>query len=130
MTDELKRDRNRAGLLIGEVRTDGLWITEIVPFQLGKQAGRSVLPLAVLTRVTEDIFQGKIKGDVMGWFHSDISGDLTVADADAEIRGRLQEVAGHILTIVVDSISEQFVVWIFDPERGLVELPNEYLRIL
>ncbi len=127
---DVKSPSERIGVLIGNMLDDGLWVTDIVPGDIETDATSCVFTTAKLAKVADDILKGRIDGKVVGWYHSHPGHGLFMSETDAETQNMLLQFSPFVIAMVVEPTANEFGIWVYDSDSGLVSLPLNYLRIV
>ena len=127
---DIRRPYERIGLLIGTLLDDGLWINDIV---LGgnEDSGTScMLPADKLARIADDIVKGKLQGRIVGWYHSHPGYGIFMSETDLDTQGKLLQFSPFVVALVIDPQINEFGIWALEPGVGIVQVPNEHIRII
>ena len=127
---DVKRPAERIGVLIGNMLDDGLWVTDIVPGDTETDATSCVFTTAKLAKVADDILNGRIDGKIVGWYHSHPGHGLFMSETDSETQNMLLQFSPFVIAMVVEPTTNEFGIWVYDADSGLVSLPLDYLRIV
>jgi proteasome lid subunit RPN8/RPN11 len=127
---DVKRPYERIGVLIGSLLEDGLWINDIVPGGNEETETICILPATKLARIADDIMKGKIRGRIVGWYHSHPGYGIFMSEIDLETQSNLLQFSRFIVALVIDPEMNEFGIWALEPDVGVVQVPNEHIRIV
>ena len=118
------------GLLIGNLKDGELWITDVVHGEGDSSSSVTMLSPLRIARVADDILSGRLQGRIVGWYHSHIGSGVFMSDIDAETQLRLQQFSPYVVGLVIDSLKNEFGLFIYDALLGPVQIPQSYIRIV
>jgi proteasome lid subunit RPN8/RPN11 len=132
--DRISRDVNRPveriGLMMGTLENQSLWVNDIVPGGNETSEVSCVFPPQRLAEVANDILEGRIKGRIVGWYHSHPGHGLFLSQTDLETHMQFYQFSPYALSLVVDPKSAEFGIWIYENGTGVVQLPANYIHII
>lgn len=126
----VNKPHEQIGVLIGKFINGELWINEVINGTSDAGKSYSMFSQELLAEVADDIVNGRIDGSVVGWYHSHLNGGIFMSTIDIETQRKLQQFSQYVISIVVDVITHQFGVFIFDPQSGPVQIPSEFINIV
>ncbi len=127
---DVRRPYERIGLLIGSLLDDELWINDMVPGGDSDSDTSCILPADKLARVADDVIKGRIQGRIMGWYHSHPGYGIFMSETDLQTHGKLLQFSPFVVALVVDPEVNEFGIWAFEPEIGIVQVSSEHIRII
>jgi proteasome lid subunit RPN8/RPN11 len=127
---DVRRPYERIGLLIGSFLDDGLWVNDIVVGGDSDSETSCVLPAEKLAKVADDIVRGRIDGRIVGWYHSHPGYGIFMSETDLATHGKLLQFSPFVIALVVDPEINQFGIWALDPEDGVIQVLNDYIRVI
>ena len=127
---DVRRPYERIGLLIGSFLDDGLWVNDIVVGGDSDSETSCVLPAEKLAKVADDIVRGRIDGRIVGWYHSHPGYGIFMSETDLNTHGKLLQFSPFVIALVVDPEINQFGIWALDPEDGVIQVLNDYIRVI
>jgi proteasome lid subunit RPN8/RPN11 len=127
---DVRRPYERIGLLIGSFLDDGLWVNDIVVGGDSDSEISCVLPAEKLAKVADDIVRGRIDGRIVGWYHSHPGYGIFMSETDLATHGKLLQFSPFVIALVVDPEINQFGIWALDPEDGVIQVLNDYIRVI
>jgi len=132
--DRIARDVNkpfeRIGLLLGVLEEQSLWVNEIVRGDSQNDAVSCIFPPQRLARVASDIVEGRIKGRIVGWYHSHPGHGLFLSQTDLDTHMQFYQFSPYAVSLVVDPKSNEFGIWIYENGVGVVQLPSNYIHLI
>ena len=112
-----------AGLLIGERKDEVIIVKDIVGWEgISGKADRVIIDSSFLARVADDIVKGRIRGRIVGWYHSHPGLGVFMSVDDLKTHQTLQQFDPNIVSIVVDPILNQIGYFKQNPLTRNVEL--------
>ena len=127
---DVNRPYERIGLLMGALEDSSLWVNDIIPGGSEMNEVSCVFPPQRLAQVANDIVNGKIKGRIVGWYHSHPGHGLFLSQTDLETHMQFYQFSPYAVSFVADPKSEEFGVWIYENGIGVVQLPSNYIHII
>jgi 26S proteasome regulatory subunit N11 len=130
ISTDVRRPYERIGLLIGSFLEDGLWVNEIVVGGDGDSETSCVLSAGKLAKVADDIVRGRLDGRIVGWYHSHPGYGIFMSETDLTTHGKLLQFSPFVVALVVDPEINEFGIWALEPEVGVVQVSNDYIRVI
>jgi len=130
ISEDVRRPYERIGLLIGSFLDDGLWVNEIVVGGDGDSETSCVLSSDKLAKVADDIVRGRLDGRIVGWYHSHPGYGIFMSETDLATHGKLLQFSPFVIALVVDPEINEFGIWALEPADGVVQVSNDYIRII
>ena len=130
ISEDVRRPYERIGLLIGSFLDDGLWVNEIVVGGDGDSETSCVLSSDKLAKVADDIVRGRLDGRIVGWYHSHPGYGIFMSETDLTTHGKLLQFSPFVVALVVDPEINEFGIWALEPEVGVVQVSNDYIRVI
>jgi len=118
------------GLLIGNLKDGELWITDVVHGEGNSSNSTTMLSPLRIARVADDIINGRLQGSIVGWYHSHLGSGVFMSDIDIETQLKLQQFSPYVIGLVIDSLKNEFGIFVYDSLLGLVQIPQSYIRIV
>lgn len=118
------------GLLIGKLQNDTIVIQDSTTGQFSSEPHRVTLPAASLAKIADDLMTGRLKGNIVGWYHSHTAGGLFFSETDIATQTKLQQFSSLITGMVVDASNGEVGYFRVIPQLGTaVRLPNENIKV-
>ena len=128
---EIDVPHEQIGLLIGEFSDNQLVVNDAISGTASANRALSILSPEILAEVADDILNGRINGRIIGWYHSHLGSGVFMSPIDIETHSRLLQFSNDVIAMVMDSVANQFGIFIYDAQSGsLVQLPEEYISII
>ena len=127
---DVRRPYERIGLLIGSLLDDGLWVNDIVVGGDNDSETSCVLSAEKLAKVADDIVRGRLDGRIVGWYHSHPGYGIFMSETDLATHGKLLQFSPFVIALVVDPEINQFGMWALEPEVGVIQVLNDYIRVI
>ena len=128
---EIDVPHEQIGLLIGEFSDNQLVVNDAISGTSSANRSLSILSPEILAEVADDILNGRINGRIIGWYHSHLGSGVFMSPIDIETHSRLLQFSNDVIAMVMDSVVNQFGIFIYDAQSGsLVQLPEEYISIV
>ena len=91
------------GLLLGKLQDDTIVIEDSTTHEFSSEPHRVMLPPSSLAVIADQLLSGRLKGNIVGWYHSHTSGGLFFSETDISTQKKLQQFSSLITGVVVDS---------------------------
>jgi proteasome lid subunit RPN8/RPN11 len=127
---DVNRPVERIGLLMGVLEDHSLWVNDIIPAGTEMNSVSCVFPTQRLAEVAHDIVEGRIKGRIVGWYHSHPGHGLFLSQTDLDTHMQFYQFSPYAVSLVVDPKSNEFGIWIYENGVGVVQLPANYIHII
>ena len=129
--EEMDVPYEQIGLLMGELVNGQLMITDAINGTANATRSISIISSEILAEVADDIINGRIAGRIVGWYHSHLGSGIFMSPIDIETHSRLQQFSSQVIALIVDTSTNQFGIFTYDPQLGgLGQLPEEYITIV
>jgi proteasome lid subunit RPN8/RPN11 len=113
------------GLLIGRLQDDTIVIQDSTTGEFSSEPHRVTLPASSLARIADDIVTGRLKGNIVGWYHSHTEGGLFFSETDIATQTKLQQFSSLITGMVVDASNGEAGYFRVTPQtEKAVRIPN------
>ena len=127
---DVRRPYERIGLLMGDFLDDGLWINDVVIGGNEDTETSCVLSSQKLAKVADDIIKGRLEGRIVGWYHSHPGYGIFMSETDLNTHSKLLQFSPFVVALVVDPEINEFGIWALEPEVGVVQVSNDYIRVI
>ena len=91
------------GLLLGRFQDDTIIIEDSTTHEFSSEPHRVMLPPSSIAVIADQLLSGRLKGNIVGWYHSHTEGGLFYSETDIATQKRLQQFSSLITGLVVDS---------------------------
>ena len=93
------------GFLIGRMEDQApsvLIVEDAISGETVSERYRVTMPKETIAKIADDIITGRIKGNIVGWYHSHPGLGLFLSDHDIATQARLQQFSPYIVALVID----------------------------
>jgi len=91
------------GLLLGRLQGDTIIIEDSTTHEFSSERYRAMLSPSSLAVIADQLVTGRLKGNIVGWYHSHTEGGLFFSETDIATQKQLQQFSSLITGLVVDS---------------------------
>jgi len=91
------------GLLLGRLQDDTIIIDDSTTHEFSSEPHRVMLPPSSIAVIADQLVSGRLKGNIVGWYHSHTDGGVFYSETDIATQKRLQQFSSLITGLVVDS---------------------------
>ncbi len=118
------------GLLLGRLEQDTIIIEDSITGQFSAEPHRATLPSSTLAQIADQIVSGRVKGNIVGWYHSHTEGGLFFSETDVTTQRKLQQFSSLIAGMVVETATGEVGYFRVDPQSGRsIRIPKERIRV-
>jgi proteasome lid subunit RPN8/RPN11 len=118
------------GLLLGRLENDTVIIDDSITGEYQADQNRATLPGGTLALIAEEILSGRIKGNIIGWYHSHTEAGVTFSETDIETQKVLQQFSPFITAIVIDAKTGEMGCFRVETGTGtLILIPDTNVRV-
>jgi proteasome lid subunit RPN8/RPN11 len=118
------------GLLLGRLEDDTIIIDDSITGEYSAEPNRVVLPSHTLARIADDMVNGRLKGNIVGWYHSHTESGLSFSATDIQTQKKLQQFSSLIVGMVIDTVADSVGYYRVNPQTGEpARIPDEKIRI-
>ncbi len=103
------------GLLLGRLVGQSLVIEDAMPGRGERDGERIILTGEELAKMADDVMSGRVKGNIIGWYHSHPGRGAFLSDVDIWTQLKLQQFSPHVVSMVVDPEREEVGFFFVDP---------------
>jgi proteasome lid subunit RPN8/RPN11 len=118
------------GFLIGELGQEGLVIRNAICGEGDASGCCSIISAECLAKIADEIVSGRTNGRIVGWYHSHIGAGVFMSETDIQTQLRLQQFSPYVVALVIDTVAREFGVFSYEPPQGLVQIPEEHIRVI
>lgn len=91
------------GLLIGSLVNDTLVIEDSITGEFSGEPHRVVLHPTTVAKIADDLIKGRLKGNIVGWYHSHTEDGIFFSQTDVDTQKKLQQFSSLTVGMVVDA---------------------------
>ncbi|MGA8904984.1 MAG: DUF998 domain-containing protein [Candidatus Bathyarchaeia archaeon] len=106
------------GVLIGRFQDNTIIIEDSVTGESAAEPHRAILSSKALAEIADGIVTGRIKGNIVGWYHSHTHGGLFFSQTDIATQSILQQFSTLISGMVVDASTGDVGFFRVEPSSG------------
>ena len=118
------------GLLIGRLQDNTIIIEDSVTGESSAEPHRAILSSNALAKIADGLVTGRIKGNIVGWYHSHTHGGLFFSETDIATQRKLQQFSTLIAGMVVDASNGDVGFFRVEPQSGqAVRVPAERITV-
>jgi proteasome lid subunit RPN8/RPN11 len=118
------------GLLLGRLQDDTIVIEDSTTHEFSSQPHRAMLPPSSIAVIADQLVSGRLKGNIVGWYHSHTEGGLFFSETDIATQKQLQQFSSLITGLVVDSSTGEVGCFRVIPGTdNAVRLPEGNIRV-
>jgi len=123
------RSNEVIGLLIGKLEGDTLVVNDSVTGEFSGEPHRVVLNPVTIAKIADDFLKGRLKGNIVGWYHSHTEDGLFFSQTDVETQKRFQQFSRLTLGMVVDATNGDVGFFRIDDDGNAVRIPQARMRV-
>jgi proteasome lid subunit RPN8/RPN11 len=106
------------GLLIGRLENDTIFIEDSITGEFQGERNHVTLPGSTIAKIADDILNRRIRGSILGWYHSHTESGLAFSDTDILTQLKLQQFSSLVIAMVVDAQTGDIGYFRADPQTG------------
>jgi proteasome lid subunit RPN8/RPN11 len=126
-----KSDNEVVGLLMGRLENDTLIIENSVTGEFHGERNHVSLPAGTIAKIADDILNHRIKGSIVGWYHSHTESGLAFSDTDVQTQLKLQQFSSLVTAMVVDAQTGDVAYFRVDPQTETpTRIPDTNISVL
>jgi len=100
-------DEQVVGVLLGGQSGGNIVVEDAVTGPFEADATRATLTGDSIARIADDIVNKRIRGSIVGWYHSHVRGGVFMSETDVETQLKLQQFSPLVTAMVIDSQTGQ-----------------------
>jgi proteasome lid subunit RPN8/RPN11 len=120
------------GFLIGRMEEEAraLIIDDIADGLAKSGVAKAVMPAETIAKIADDIIKKRIRGNIVGWYHSHPKFGLFLSDVDIRTQAKLEQFSQYVVALVVDPTSDEVGFFTLDAQTGgPIAVPEEHVHI-
>lgn len=129
VTASIESSNEIIGLLIGNLDKDTLIIEDSITGEFSSEPHRVVLPPATIAKIADNILKGRVKGNIVGWYHSHTEDGVFFSDTDVETQRILQQFSPLTVGMVVDSKTGNVGYFRLDSNGKPIRIPGDKVKV-
>jgi proteasome lid subunit RPN8/RPN11 len=100
-------DEQIVGVLLGGQSGGNIVVEDAVTGPAEADATRATLTGDSIARIADDIINKRIRGSIVGWYHSHVRGGVFMSETDVETQLKLQQFSPLVTAMVIDTQTGQ-----------------------
>jgi len=124
-----KEHEEVVGVLIGKVVDKTIVIEDAVTGRMESGPTRAVLPPDTIARIADDIIKQRIRGNIVGWYHSHPGYGIFMSNVDVATQMKLQQFSPYITALIIDPSVDQVGFFTLDASGESQSIPPQNVRI-
>jgi proteasome lid subunit RPN8/RPN11 len=118
-------DEQIVGVLLGGQSGGNIVVEEAVTGPAETDATRATLTGDSIARIADDIINKRIRGSIVGWYHSHVRGGVFMSELDVETQLKLQQFSPLVTAMVIDAQTGQSGFFRADAKtKGSIPVPS------
>ena len=118
-------DEQIVGVLLGGQSGGTIVVEEAVTGPAETDATRATLTGDSIARIADDIINKRIRGSIVGWYHSHVRGGVFMSELDVETQLKLQQFSPLVTAMVIDAQTGQSGFFRADAKtKGSIPVPS------
>jgi len=118
------------GLLLGRLQDNTVIIEDSTTQEFASERYRATLLPSSIAVIADKLVSGRLKGNIVGWYHSHTEGGLFFSETDVTTQLQLQQFSSLITGIVVDSSTGEVGCFRVAPgTNNAVRIPDANVRV-
>jgi len=117
------------GLLIGNLVNDTLVIEDSITGEFSGEPHRVVLHPTTVAKIADDLVKGRLKGNIVGWYHSHTEDGIFFSETDVETQQKLQQFSRLTVGMVVDARNGDVGFFRLDNSGKPVRISDDKVRL-
>ncbi len=117
------------GVLLGGQFGSTISIEDAATGPANADATKATLTGDSIARIADDIINKRIRGSIVGWYHSHVRGGVFMSETDVETQLKLQQFSPLVTAMVIDTQTGTSGFFRADPKtREAVSVPSQNAR--
>ena len=117
------------GLLIGNLVDDTLVIQDSITGEFSGEPHRVVLHPTTVAKIADDLIKGRLKGNIVGWYHSHTEDGIFFSQTDVDTQKKLQQFSSLTVGMVVDARNGDVGFFRLDSSGKPVRISDNRVRV-
>jgi len=119
-------DEQIVGVLLGGQSGGNIVVEDAVTGPSETDATRATLTGDSIARIADDIINKRIRGSIVGWYHSHVRGGVFMSETDVETQLKLQQFSPLVTAMVIDTQTGQSGFFRADAKtKGSIPVPSQ-----
>ena len=122
-------DEQIVGVLLGGQSGGAIVIEDATTGPAESDASRATLTGDSIARIADDIINKRIRGSIVGWYHSHVRGGVFMSETDMETQIKLQQFSPLVTAMVIDAQTGRSGFFRADPKtKQATSVPSQDAR--
>ena len=117
------------GLLIGNLTNDTLVINDSITGEFSGEPHRVVLHPTTVAKIADDLVKGRLKGNIVGWYHSHTEDGIFFSQTDVDTQKKLQQFSSLTVGMVIDARNGEVGFFRLDTSGKPVRIREDKVRV-
>jgi proteasome lid subunit RPN8/RPN11 len=118
------------GFLLGRQEGDMIVIDDSITGEFSSQPHRVTLLPSTLAEIADKLVTGRVKGNIVGWYHSHTEGGLFFSETDIETQKTLQQFSSLVTGAVIDAATGEVGYFRIEPRtKKPLRIPQEMVDV-
>jgi proteasome lid subunit RPN8/RPN11 len=109
-------DEQIVGVLLGGQSGDTILVEDAVTGPAESDASKATLTGDSIAKIADDIINKRIRGSIVGWYHSHVRGGVFMSETDVETQLKLQQFSPLVTAMVIDTQTGDSGLFRVDPK--------------
>jgi proteasome lid subunit RPN8/RPN11 len=119
-------DEQIVGVLLGGQSGGNIVVDDAVTGPAETDATKATLTGDSIARIADDIINKRIRGSIVGWYHSHVRGGVFMSEQDVETQLKLQQFSPLVTAMVIDTQTGQSGFFRADAKtKGPIPVPSQ-----
>jgi len=122
-------DEQVVGVLLGGQAAGTIVIEDAATGDAESNSTHATLTGDSIAKIADDIINKRIRGSIVGWYHSHVRGGVFMSETDVETQLKLQQFSPLVTAMVVDAQTGKTGFFRADPKtKGAVLIPPQNVK--
>lgn len=118
------------GFLLGRLQRDTIIIDDTITGEFSSEPHHVALLPSALGKIADELVSGRVKGNIVGWYHSHTEGGVFFSETDIETQRALQQFSSLVTGVVIDADTGEVGYFRIDPQsRKPFRIPEERVSV-
>lgn len=117
-------DKRVIGVLIGKMNKNYLFIEDAVTGEVKKDSSTISLTSNAIAKIADEILKGKIKGNIVGWYHTHPGYGVSMSEIDEKTQNVLTQFYPQAVSLILDPTSKEYKFYVLNDKKRLKPVEN------
>ncbi|MBS7655231.1 hypothetical protein KEJ50_01810 [Candidatus Bathyarchaeota archaeon] len=123
-------DKRVIGVLIGKMNKNYLIIEDAVTGEVKKDASTISLTPNAIAKIADEILKGKMKGNIVGWYHTHPGYGVFMSEVDEKTQNVLSQFYPQAVSLILDPSSKEYKFYVLNDKKRLKPIENGEISFL